>query len=121
MSSRKNEIVIKCDERVLDCVYQCFGELFDASFTMSMTSDESINVKCSQRDSSKPSTANYRGPDGRFTVTFNPETRTATALADFATGKFKSTVTENSITMSGVSPVYNKWWGFFHDAFTGQI
>ena len=81
--------------------------------------NDAEELKCSVNldDTSKISQVSYKGPEGKFTVKYDPKTDTATANVNFNTGSFKSTVTKESCEAKGVDPVFHHLWGIFHSAF----
>lgn len=79
---------------------------------------EKIECNVDVNSQTKVSTIRYEGPDGKFTVKYNPGKKNATADANFITGRFRATVTEDTCTTKGVEPVYHPFWGVLHEAFS---
>jgi hypothetical protein len=80
----------------------------------SQNSDEAIKIRL---NGARGSSVSYSGPDGSFTVKVDAAGNEASANVHFTTGNFKATVTEDTCTAKGVSPVFHRHWGKFHDAF----
>lgn len=102
----KESKLTKVDQSIKDCI-QYLKE-------NSISDEEKIDIK----DTTKKSTIEYDGPDGKFTVKYDKKTKQAIANVNFQhTGIFKSTVTEKDVSAQGNDPVYHPLWGLFHQAF----
>ena len=96
-------------DKVKDAIDTCTKYVKENSITDAET------ITCN--DTKSMSKVEYHGPDGDFTVKLNKKTQQATADVHFTTGTFKSTVTESDCKSKGTDPVYNPFWGIFHQAF----
>lgn len=104
----------------LDVVRQALAQGDKYSKENSTMATESIECNVDTDSKTKVSTVRYSGPDGKFTIKYNPGKGQATADVDFVTGRFRSTVTSDSCKTKGQDPVYHPFWGVFRNAFNQQ-
>lgn len=101
----------------LEAVKQALLDSATFSQNNGLMAEETVKVDLHLDHASKSSTLTYSGPEGTFKVKYDPQKQQATADVDFHTGKYKATVTKDSIQTKGVSPVYHRLWGTLHKAF----
>lgn len=103
-------------EKVHDALKKC-KEFCEQN---SLNDSETMKINIHPDGVNKISVVEYSSPEGTFTVKYNPTKNQATAVVNFMTGSFRSTVTEDGCKFKGDDPVYHKHWGIFHGAFCQQ-
>lgn len=102
------------DPNRIDNVNKAIQNYVDYLKDNSQNSDETIKIRL---NGARGSSVSYAGPDGTFTVKVDASNQEASASVHFTTGNFKATVTEDTCAAKGVSPVFHRHWGKFHDVF----